>query len=64
MSISPHEVLTVPEAAKELKVSGRRIRQFIADGRLPARKAGDRCHLILRSDLDKVVRRKYIRKGT
>ena len=53
------DYLTVTEAAKELGVTGRRVRALIADGRLKAQKAGaSNLWLIRRRDLDAVRSRK------
>jgi excisionase family DNA binding protein len=51
------KLLSVPEAAEQLKVSRWRVNQFINEGRLPARKVG-RSYVILESDLDSVRERK------
>ena len=51
------KLLTTKEVAKKLNVSERRIRQFIAQGRLPAIKLG-RDWIISKDDLEKVKGRK------
>lgn len=51
------EFLTTNEAAKRLGVSSIRIRQLIAEGRLPAQKFGT-AHMIKESDLKLVEDRK------
>jgi len=51
------KLLTTKKAAKKLNVSERRIRQFIAAGRLPAIKFG-RDWVISKDDLSKVANRK------
>jgi excisionase family DNA binding protein len=51
------EMLTTSEVAARLKVSLRRVRQLIEEGRLPSRKFG-RDHLIRESDLTLVESRK------
>ena len=51
------KLLTTKKAAKRLNVSERRIRQFIAQGRLPAIKFG-RDWVISKDDLSKVANRK------
>lgn len=47
------EILSTKEAAKKLKVSAIRVRQFIREGRLPAQKVG-RDYIIKEKDLEKV----------
>ena len=55
------DILTTREAAKRLGVSPGRIRQLIAEGRLPARKPG-RDLEILESDLPLVMYRPWGRR--
>jgi len=47
--------LTVAEIAEELRVNPATVRLWISKGRLPARRAGQRKLLILRSDLDRML---------
>lgn len=47
--------MTTTEAAGILKVSPGRVRQFVADGRLPARKRG-RDNFVTRSDVERLAR--------
>lgn len=49
--------LTTKEAAEKLGISEGRIRQFVADGRLPAVKVGQ-TNLVKESDLSLVAERK------
>ena len=49
-------LLSVADAARELHVSARRVRQFIEAGRLRAHKLG-RDYVIVRADLDAVRHR-------
>jgi excisionase family DNA binding protein len=51
------QMLTTSEVAARLKVSLRRVRQLIEEGRLPSQKFG-RDHLIKESDLTLVENRK------
>jgi len=50
-------LLSTEEAAERLGVAGSRIRQLIAEGRLPAKKIGGG-YVILSKDLDLVKNRK------
>lgn len=50
------EILSTAEAAKKLKISAIRIRQFISEGRLPAQKVG-RDYIIQEKDLALVADR-------
>jgi excisionase family DNA binding protein len=47
--------VSVTEAAKELEVSDRQVRNLIAGGKLPAEQVG-RAHIIKRTDLAKFPR--------
>jgi len=47
------DLLTVSEAAKELKIGVRRVHVLITEGRLPAEKLGS-YYVIKRADLDLV----------
>jgi excisionase family DNA binding protein len=52
-----HDLLGVPDAARELGVSPARVRDFIKDRRLPAHKIGDQW-IIKRQDLALVAHRR------
>jgi excisionase family DNA binding protein len=51
------DLLSVPDAARELGLSPDRVREFIKEQRLPARKIGDQW-IILREDLALVAHRR------
>lgn len=54
----PLDDLTTAQAAAVLGVTPARVRQYIADGRLPARALTPRLHLVRAADVAKLVRRK------
>ncbi len=53
--MSEDELLGTADAAKRLGVSARRVRQYIDDGRLPARRVG-RGYVLRAADLDDLER--------
>lgn len=48
-------LMTVREAAEELRLTTATVRQWIRDGKLPAIRAGARKYVIRRSDLRRVM---------
>lgn len=56
MSISPHEYLTVAEAAELLRVSVSTIRRWIRTGSITAHRAGQRRLLLRRADVTRAMR--------
>jgi excisionase family DNA binding protein len=57
------EYVTVPQAARLLKVSTPTVWRWIRAGRLPALRVGDRSVRLKRSDLTRVIRSTQERKG-
>lgn len=55
--------LTTKEVAARLGVSDRRVRQLIAEGKLPAQKISDRQWLVKASALDKFERKRTLTTG-
>jgi excisionase family DNA binding protein len=54
----PDDLITTSEAAKLLKVSSRRILQFIYDGRLPVARRVGTYYLVSKDDLEPLKKRK------
>ena len=58
---SMNKYLSVSETAKALGLCGSRIRQLIADGRLPAARAGRRTWLVERQAVERFLARWPVR---
>lgn len=56
------EYLTAVEAAKMLGVSPSRVRQFVLDGRLPAKKVGSAILIIATKDVAALRRQRQSKK--
>ena len=55
---APTDKITVAQAARELRISARRVRALIDSAKLPAVRFGERAWMIARADLELVRDRK------
>ena len=58
------ELLSIRQAARELRVAERTIRQAVRSGELPGFQLGERTVRVNRSDLEQWVRAKKVRPWT